>query len=78
MDAVANAPAPLKATLGDSRGASVNQLDSEKIEPMFSCELFLEWRAPRCGVSNPDPMGNPVWDWLVRTKQSAYAANELL
>ncbi|MES9901521.1 MAG: hypothetical protein ABW168_02420, partial [Sedimenticola sp.] len=30
------------------------------------------------GVSNPDPMGNPVWDWLVRTKQSAYAANELL
>lgn len=62
----------------DFRGVGVNQAESEKIKPVFSRELFLEWREPRYGVSNPDPMGNPVWDWLVRTKYSAYAANELL
>jgi hypothetical protein len=48
------------------------------MKPMFRHELFLEWRAPRRGVSNPDPMDNPVWEWLVRTRQNAYTASKML
>jgi hypothetical protein len=37
---------------------------------------FLEWRNPRYGRSNPERMDNPVWEWLVRSRLSAYYANE--
>jgi hypothetical protein len=39
-------------------------------------ELFLSWRSPRLGASNPELMTNPVWDWLVRSKISAYQATQ--
>lgn len=39
-------------------------------------ELFCEWRAPRFGRRNPEPMNNPIWEWLVRTKLDAHHATE--
>lgn len=38
-------------------------------------ELFLEWRAPREGRSNPEPMTNPVWAWMVRSRWNAWRVN---
>jgi hypothetical protein len=40
-------------------------------------ELFLEWRSPRRGDGNPSNLTNPVWEWLVRTRISAYQATQL-
>lgn len=40
--------------------------------------LFQLWRAPRYGRANPERMNNPVWDWLIRSRLSAYRANEML
>jgi hypothetical protein len=39
-------------------------------------ELFTKWRSPRYGNANPERMNNPVWEWLVRCRVSAYWANE--
>ena len=36
---------------------------------------FHDWRNPRRGASNPERMDNPFWHWCVRTRESAYAAN---
>jgi hypothetical protein len=41
-------------------------------------ELFLEWRSPRFGRSNPERMNNPVWEWLIKSKLSAFLAAEKL
>jgi hypothetical protein len=41
-------------------------------------ELFLEWRSPRTGRSNPERMNNPVWEWLIRSRLHAYTANQKL
>ncbi len=38
-------------------------------------ELFLRWRSPRDGAANPEVQTNPVWQWLVRARISAYQAN---
>jgi hypothetical protein len=45
-------------------------------EPSITREMFLEWRSPRSGSTNPESMTNPVWDWLIKSKLSAYQANE--
>lgn len=37
-------------------------------------ELFSEWRSPRFGRLNPTRMDNKVWEWLIRTRISAYEA----
>jgi hypothetical protein len=42
----------------------------------ISPKLFSEWRSPRHGRSNPEQMNNPVWEWLIRSRWSAYRANE--
>lgn len=47
-------------------------------DPDFDPALFLVWRSPRFGGANPEPMANPVWDWLIRTGLNAYQANERL
>jgi hypothetical protein len=39
-------------------------------------ELFREWRSPRVGRANPERMNNPVWEWMIRTTSSAYAASQ--
>jgi hypothetical protein len=46
-------------------------------DPSITPELFLRWRAPRFGRTNPERMDNPVWEWLIRSKLNAYSANEL-
>jgi len=40
--------------------------------------LFLKWRSPRFGASNPERMNNPVWEWLVKSRINAYQANQRL
>jgi hypothetical protein len=45
--------------------------------PEITRELYLEWRTPRVGTSNPELMTNPVWSWLAReTELSGYQANQ--
>ena len=39
--------------------------------------MFLQWRTPVRGSSNPQRMTNSVWKWLVDSRLSAYQANEL-
>lgn len=39
-------------------------------------DRFLVWRHPRLGNRNPQPMTNPVWQWLAgRRELNAYMAN---
>lgn len=37
---------------------------------------FRFWRSPRRGTANPERMDNAFWEWCVRTRESAYGANE--
>jgi hypothetical protein len=37
---------------------------------------FLAWRSPRTVSESPTCLDNPLWHWLVRTRHSAYSANE--
>jgi hypothetical protein len=50
--------------------------DNVKAPPAVTRELFLKWRSPRLGTTNPERMNNPVWEWLVRSKVSAYQATQ--
>jgi hypothetical protein len=52
--------------------------DTPPIEPGpdVTPELFRVWRSPRLGAQNPERLTNPVWDWLVRSRVSAYAASQ--
>ncbi len=38
--------------------------------------LFLKWRSPRFGDNNPTKVSSKVWEWLVRSKLTGYAATE--
>lgn len=38
-------------------------------------ELYAQWRSARRCDSHAAIMNNPVWDWLIRTRISAYTAN---
>jgi hypothetical protein len=49
---------------------------NSKPDASVTRELFNAWRSPRFGRSNPERMNNPVWEWLVRCRVSAYWANE--
>lgn len=46
--------------------------------PRLSRKEFTQWRSPRTGEDNPTRVDNPLWSWLVRTRWSAYQANEIL
>lgn len=39
-------------------------------------DVFREFRSPRRGAQNPEPMTNPFWVWLIEDGVSAYRANE--
>ena len=41
-------------------------------------EVFEAWRSPRDGSANPERMNNPLWEWLIECRLSAYQANEIL
>ncbi len=49
---------------------------NSKPDASVTPKLFEAWRSPRFGRSNPERMNNPVWEWLVRCRVSAYWANE--
>ena len=49
---------------------------NSKPDASVTPELFVAWRSPRFGRANPERMNNPVWEWLIRTRLSAYSANE--
>jgi hypothetical protein len=59
----------------DEHGESVRE-DHEclniPLDPRVSRELYRDWRRPRFGQSNPERMNNPVWEWLVRSRETAY------
>ncbi len=44
--------------------------------PSIDREAFLAWRCPRKVTHSPTRLDNPLWHWLVRTRHSAYSANE--
>ncbi|HXT10504.1 MAG TPA: hypothetical protein VN873_03000 [Candidatus Angelobacter sp.] len=54
----------------------IDESSASSAGPAITPELFLFWRSPRFGSANPEPMSNPVWEWLARSKLSAYQANE--
>jgi hypothetical protein len=49
-----------------------DQLDSSLLKP----DMVRPWVSPRQGRTNPELMTNPFWEWLVRTRLSAYQARE--
>jgi hypothetical protein len=49
---------------------------NSKPDASVTSKLFKAWRSPRFGRANPERMNNPVWEWLIRTRLSAYWANE--
>jgi hypothetical protein len=51
---------------------------NERPDRAITPELFREWRSPRFGRTNPERMNNPVWEWLVKSKLSAFNATEQL
>ena len=55
---------------------SDDDLEGVKRDPAVSRDQFVEWRSPRLGRANPEPMDNPVWVWLIRTGINAWLATE--
>jgi hypothetical protein len=45
--------------------------------PSISKDEFLAWRSPRQVSTQAVRLDNPLWHWLVRTRWSAYNANEI-
>jgi hypothetical protein len=56
-------------------GEEDTQFDSAP-DPAVTADLFRQWRTPRFGRSNPERMNNPVWEWLIKSRLSAYRAKE--
>jgi hypothetical protein len=46
--------------------------------PTIGNEEFLAWRSPRMVPDGPTRLDNPLWHWLVRTRHSAYSANQAM
>ncbi len=49
---------------------------NQQLDPSITRESFLEWRSPRFGRTNRERMNNPVWEWLIKSKMSAFWAAE--
>jgi len=49
---------------------------AQPLDSAVTPELFRQWRSPRLGTTNPERMDNPVWEWLVRCRISAFQASE--
>jgi hypothetical protein len=45
-------------------------------DPSITSELYREWRSPRVGRTNPERLNNPLWEWLITSEWSAYAARK--
>ena len=48
------------------------------LDPAVTRDLFLQWRSPRLGSSNPERMNNPGWEWLAKPRINAYQANQCM
>lgn len=68
--------------MDDSASAADGPPGDEEVEvlpdPLVTPELFREWRSPRYGLTNPERMNNPVWEWLIRARITAFQATERL
>lgn len=58
----------------------MSELDEEPADdwlpgPEVTPALYKKWRDARRGVVHAGKMNNPVWDWLILTRVSAYTAN---
>jgi hypothetical protein len=40
--------------------------------------LFLQWRSPRFGQTNPTRMNNQLWEWLIHAREWVHVAREML
>ena len=52
----------------------------EELDPQhfgITLELFKEWGTPRFGNANPQKIESKVWEWLVRSKLSAYSSRQM-
>lgn len=54
-----------------------DRLRKSEPPPQIGEAEFMAWRSPRRAATNPTQLDNPLWHWLVRTRMSAYQANEL-
>lgn len=54
-----------------------DRLRKSEPPPQMERAEFLAWRSPRKVEAPATPLDNPLWHWLVRTRFSAYQANEL-
>jgi hypothetical protein len=54
-----------------------DRLRKAESAPVLSTDEFLTWRSPRQTGLNPTRLNNPLWQWLVRTRWSAYSANNI-
>lgn len=52
--------------------------ETPKLDEGITPELYLDCRSPRFGLTNPQPICNPVWEWLVRSRVSSDWINEKL
>lgn len=55
-----------------------NEIDLDYKDFGVTPELFLQWRSPRYGETNPTRMDNKVWEWLIRSKKTGYHATKHL
>ena len=56
--------------------ADAENANSSRPDSSVTSEVFREWRSPRFGSSNPERLNNPLWEWLIESHWSAYAARQ--
>lgn len=63
---------------GDREAAEEEADRRRKAEPRpeLSRDEFLAWRSPRRATRQAEPLDNPLWHWLARTRWNAYQANQ--
>lgn len=58
------------------REEEADRLRKSEPPPPLTPQEFAAWRSPRTVDANPTRLDNALWHWLVRTRWSAFAANE--
>jgi hypothetical protein len=52
-------------------------MNQRKLPPSdITQATFAAWRSPAFGNANPQPMNNPLWEWLIESRLDAYSANK--
>lgn len=55
-----------------------NLLHGSMPPPVLAKGEYLAWRAPRAVTGHPTQLDNPLWNWLIKTRHSGFAATEIL